>query len=347
MKAKFFKTKIEVEPPRKTRKLTGTRFGSVLGVNPWNTPFKAWCEMTNVYHEPFEDNKYTIAGKTIEPIIIDYLKNVYGLNLASPDEIWGDEYFSKYKGDFFPENEIFGGMWDALIQDDNGVTTGVVEVKTSGRPQDWVDGVPDHYLLQVGLYADLLGVDKMLVVVGLLNEKDYILPNLFEPNAENILMFELSLSEVLPNINHLVSEAERFYRELVLEGVSPLISEDDAPLVAELKTSLENIDELGEDYQSNFDELDQILDKVERLEKELRMEKQRLKVLEKAVREHGIKKLEENPDLETIKFETKNRVWQIRKGVRRSIDKKLMKEDGILDKYEVEKVTYRMTNKSR
>ena len=57
-------------PPKRVRKLTGTRFASVLGLNRWNTPFQTWCEITGAYREPFEETIYTRAGKAIEPLQI-------------------------------------------------------------------------------------------------------------------------------------------------------------------------------------------------------------------------------------------------------------------------------------
>ena len=65
---------------------------SVLGLNEYQTPFGAWCEITKLVKLPFEDTKYTIAGKAIEPKLIDYMKasgkiktEVYGTaNLPSP-----------------------------------------------------------------------------------------------------------------------------------------------------------------------------------------------------------------------------------------------------------------------
>ena len=54
----------------KPKKITGTRLGAVLNLNTWKTPFQAWCEITRVAEPPFEGNKYTEAGKAIEPKLI-------------------------------------------------------------------------------------------------------------------------------------------------------------------------------------------------------------------------------------------------------------------------------------
>ena len=57
--------KIQIIPPKRPKKLTGTRFATILGLNPWSTPFEIWCEVTRTYQKPFEDTIYTIAGTTV------------------------------------------------------------------------------------------------------------------------------------------------------------------------------------------------------------------------------------------------------------------------------------------
>ena len=95
---------IKVDPPKRPKKCTGTRFASILDLDRWNTPFKTWCAITRTYEEPFVENKYTIAGKTIEPKIIDYLNKVcfFG-DLKSPTDIYGKDYFKKTWGDKSPK----------------------------------------------------------------------------------------------------------------------------------------------------------------------------------------------------------------------------------------------------
>ena len=61
---------ILAEPPKKPKKITATRFATVMGLNPYKTEFETWCEITRTYEKPFEDSIYTIAGKAIEPNVI-------------------------------------------------------------------------------------------------------------------------------------------------------------------------------------------------------------------------------------------------------------------------------------
>jgi len=57
--------RVEITPPKRCKKLTGTRFAAALGLDRWTTPFEVWCAVTRTYEKPFEDNKYTIAGKSL------------------------------------------------------------------------------------------------------------------------------------------------------------------------------------------------------------------------------------------------------------------------------------------
>lgn len=94
---------IKTTPPKKPKKMTGTRFASVLGMNKWSTPFEMWCAISRVYEKPFEDTIYTIAGKTIEPKQAQFMKDTYFMtNLITPTDKFGPDYFKKTYGDFFP-----------------------------------------------------------------------------------------------------------------------------------------------------------------------------------------------------------------------------------------------------
>ena len=111
---------IQIAPPKKTKKITGTRFATILGLNPWSTAFEMWCAITKTYEKPFEDTIYTIAGKTIEPKQADHMRKSYGMEITAPADVWGEDYFNKTWGDFFPDNKHLGGMWDYLSKDENG-----------------------------------------------------------------------------------------------------------------------------------------------------------------------------------------------------------------------------------
>ena len=125
---------IVIAPPKRPKKLTGTRFASIMGLNPWSTPFEIWCAVTRTYEEPFEDTKYTLAGKAIEPKQAEYMKQAYFMsNLVTPTDAFGENYFKKTYGDFFHEYETFGGPWDYLLCGHAGKPTTVRDMTTTTR----------------------------------------------------------------------------------------------------------------------------------------------------------------------------------------------------------------------
>lgn len=112
--------RIQIAPPKRTKKITGTRFATILGLNPWSTAFEMWCAITKTYEKPFEDTIYTVAGKTIEPKQARYMEQSYGMDIVRPSDVWGEDYFNKTWGDFFPESKHLGGMWDYLMKGEDG-----------------------------------------------------------------------------------------------------------------------------------------------------------------------------------------------------------------------------------
>ena len=93
---------LQVAPPKKTKKVTGTRFATILGLNPWSTSFEMWCAITKTFELPFEDTVYTLAGKAIEPKQAEYMQKSYGMEIITPTDKYGEDYFKKTWGRFLP-----------------------------------------------------------------------------------------------------------------------------------------------------------------------------------------------------------------------------------------------------
>ena len=171
----------------KPKKITGMRFAAVLGLNPFDSPFGAWCELTRTAPKPFERTAAMVAGEVIEPKLLDFARSKARLSIIEPADIWGRDYKNATNYDFFPEDPIFGGMWDARIQD-KGVVVGILEAKTSSNPVMWKDEVPEAYALQAQLYAYLSGCFYYHFVVGFM-EPEYIeKPKLFVPDDDNTII---------------------------------------------------------------------------------------------------------------------------------------------------------------
>lgn len=332
---------IQITPPKRTKKVTGTRFATILGLNPWSTPFEMWCAITKTYEKPFEGTIYTIAGKTIEPKQAEYMKKSYGMDLITPTDRYGQDYFNKTWGDFFPENPYFGGMWDYLGVDENGTVDTVLEMKTTKRIEDWQNDAPEYYALQAALYAYLLGVDNVIMVASFLEEKDYEDPSKFVPNIKNTITVEFKVSERYPDFERMVAEVKSWWGEYVTGGISPVYDEKkDAEILAALRTHNltpdTDIDALIKEAESLKTEVDKAATAIADKEK-------RLKEINDIIKEHAMKQFRDGDKKVEIKGSTYT--WTVSRSETSTIDKKALEADGLFEKYQKKSEQYRMTVK--
>ena len=334
---------IEVTPHKKPKKITATRFATILGLNPWSTEFEVWCEITKTYQKPFEDTIYTIAGKTIESKQIEYMRNAYGMyNLKTPTDIYGADYFKKTWGDFFHDTQVLGGMWDSLLVDGKGKPEAVLEFKTTKRAEDWANDVPEYYALQAALYAYLLGVDDVIMVASFLEPTDYEHPENFTPSANNTITVEFKVSERYPDFGWMVAQANAWWENHVVTGISPDYDEKkDAEILKALRTNNlspdTNIDALIAEAESLKAELEAVYASVADKEKMLKaLTEQIKKTLVGAFRPNDV----------AVEHKGGQYIWSVSKTESYELDKAAIQADGLFDKYSRKKETYRINTKS-
>lgn len=336
-KIKWVDKHIEIEIPTKTKKITGTRFATILRLNPWSTPFEMWCAITKTYEKPFEDTIYTIAGKTIEPKQAQYIKESYGLNLISPTDQYGENYFNKTYGDFFADNAHYGGMWDYLGVNENGKVDTVFEMKTTKRIEDWQENVPEYYSLQAALYGYLLGVDNVVMVASFLMPSDYENPNDYKPSIDNTITIEFKISEKYPDFKEKIKQTEEWWKKYISTGISPDFDEEkDAEILKALRTV--SVDTTSTDIADIINEAEIIKKEIDNVEDSIKDKSNRLKVLTDIIKNFAIDHLGN----EDKKIEIKGNIYNF--SVSKTISKPKaiyddiqMKADGIFDKY----VTFR------
>lgn len=333
--------RIQIEPPKKTKKITGTRFATILGLNPWSTDFEMWCAITKTYEVPFEDTVYTLAGKAIEPKQAKYMEQSYGMDIIRPADVWGEDYFSKTWGDFFPDNPHLGGMWDYLMKDEDGKVEAVLEMKTTKRVEDWQNDIPEYYALQAALYAYLYGVDNVIMVASFLDEKDYTDPESYQPNATNTITAEFKVSERYPDFEDKIVQVENWWTEHVDMGISPPYDEKkDAEILKALRTTT----------LSPETDIKELLIEAEELKKELDEahagvadKETRYKQLSELIKEYALKSFSESD--KKVEVKGISLAWTVSRSETISVDKDALKADGLLDKYSKKSEIYRMTVK--
>lgn len=311
--------RIKVDPPKKPKKCTATRFATILGLNAWATPFSAWCEITRTYEAPFEDSIYTIAGKVIEPKIIKYLNDVMFMDIKSPTDVYGEDYFKKTWGDFFPDQKELGGMWDAI--GDNFV----VEIKTTKRAEDWAIDVPIYYKLQACLYAYLLGFDNVVMTASFLEDKDYANPEAFEPSYKNTKIYEFKVSEAFPTFEDTyVKPALKFWRDHVETGISPEFDEKrDAEILKVLRKNTVEVED--QDISKLIAEADKLQEAIDKAEAKIEDKKKRLKEIDDTVKKYMSNQFRDGD--KKVEIGGKKYTWTLTKSERSSLDSKALKEE--------------------
>lgn len=334
---------IEIDPPKRTKKLTGTRFATVLGLNPWSTPFEIWCEVTKTYQKPFEGTIFTEAGKTIEPKQAEYMKKSYFMSsLVTPTDVWGEDYFKKTWGDFFPETKVLGGMWDYLNTDKQGNTTAVLEMKTSKRVEDWKDDIPEYYALQAALYAYLLKTDQVIMVASFLEDAYYEHPENFVPSAKNTIVRPFKVSERYPNFykTH-VLPALNWWKKYVESGISPDYDEKkDAEILKELRKKV--VDTTAEDAEDLMAEAEALKDEIDAATAAIADKEKRLKAITDAWKKESIATLEQDTGYKQVSNAGRKWDWVVTRSEKMTLDTDAMKADGIYEKYLKPTTSYTM-----
>lgn len=337
--------RIQIEPPLKTKKITGTRFATILGLNPWSTPFEMWCAITKTYEKPFEDTIYTSAGKTIEPKQAEYMEKSYGMDIIRPSDVWGEDYFNKTWGDFFAEKPRLGGMWDYLMIGEDNQIEAVLEMKTTKRLEDWQDDVPEYYALQAALYAYLLNVDDVIMVASFLEEKDYSEPESYKPNSTNTITVEFKVSERYPDFKDKVTEVENWWTNHVDTGVSPEYDEKkDAEILEVLRTNSLSPDT---DVEALIKEAEALKSEIDTVTAGVSKQEKRLKKVNDLLKEHAQKQFRDGDkkvEIKGLKY-----CWTLAKtdSTKTVYNDEALKNDGVYDKYVSVQPTsgYRMTVK--
>ena len=333
--------RLQIAPPKRTKKITGTRFATILGLNPWSTAFEMWCAITKTFELPFEDTIYTVAGKTIEPKQAEYMKKSYGMELISPTDRYGADYFNKTWGDFFVDNPHLGGMWDYLAVDEEGKVDTVLEMKTTKRIEDWQNDVPEYYALQAALYAYLLGVDNVIMVASFLEEKDYNDPAKFVPNIKNTITVEFKVSERYPDFAEKVATVEKWWADYVDTGVSPAFDEKkDTEILKALRTHNLTPDT---DITALIAEAESLKTEVDKATAAIADKEERLKEVNDIIKEHAMKQFREGDKKVEVKGSTYT--WTVSRSETTTINKKALEADGLLEKYQTKTEQYRMTVK--
>lgn len=330
--------------PKSKLKITGTRLAGVLGLNRWNTPFQMWCEITKAARPAFEDTIYTLAGKAIEPKQIAYVKEKISPNIMDPKEFFGLRY-EEMKYDFYPEDKIYGGMWDAKLVRKSGKVSDVFEFKSTKRAEDWLEHPPTYYLLQAMEYAYKEGAKRAHLVVSFLEDDDYNHPENFVVTDDNTQIFSYDMNSTFISLEDgsittvedgshfsfewLIHLANIWYDKHIRTGFSPEFDEvKDKEYLDILRTSKPQNDLDDNDLVAKANELIAKIDAIKKETGLAELEKQ-LKACEEGIKKQLTSQMGENDTKAVLANYTLSKT--VKQVV--SFNEEAMKADGVFDRY--------------
>ena len=339
--------RIIIEPPKRTKKITGHRFPSILQLNKYQTPFGAWCEITGLATLPFEDNKYTIAGKTIEPKQIDYAKQKFP-NIKSMEEYYGNTINDYRYSNFKDLNTIFDGVRDFVSVKNDGITIAMVgECKTSSKPQEWANNnVPIDYLCQGMLYAYLDKLDKILYVSSFLQPMDYNHPDQYVVNDVNTKFTVKKLNECflpLPTgengtIELAIQYCEDWWKNHVDAGISPEFDEVlDKPYLDIIRASQPSNDNELEDVCSTAIALVKEIEFL-KISSGIKAKEKELKILEADIKAHMMERELTNCGAYTLSAKNDKKFDE---------DRFAKEQPTLYNKYTEDVVSYKLTKNAK
>lgn len=341
------KTIVLSEPPKQRLRITGHRFASVLGLNQYQSPFGAWAEITKLVKLPFEDSKYTIFGKTVEPKLIDMVRNKFP-NVMSIEEYYGNN-IEKYRwNNFIDESNIFGGIIDAVAtKEDMKTIIAIIECKSSSKPHLWSNNnVPIEYLLQGCEYSYLKGLDRVMFICCFPQEIDYNHPEKFVPNETNTIMVVKKLKDVritMPSgeiitFDQAIEYCEQWWEKYIETGISPEFDE---------KLDKQYLDIIRTSQPINDNSLEELCEQAIELEEELCELKEKYNIDEK---EKELKTILDNikqgmiDSLQDGETKTSCGCYKLSGSVSKKFDSTSFKKahPKTYDKYCKETITYRL-----
>lgn len=137
----------------KKGRIGGSQIGTILGLNPFESPLQLWCEFTG-RTEPKEENHFMRQGRRLEPVIAEMFKERFPDYECTPvNQLWG--YSGNDKFIVTPDYKVTAR--DLMAENLLGLT----EFKVSRLKGNWgEDTAPDAALVQLHWQLGIGGIKK-------------------------------------------------------------------------------------------------------------------------------------------------------------------------------------------
>lgn len=239
------------------KKITGSRFASILKLNQYTSPVQAWCTIVNIYKEDMDPTLANV-GNCIEPKIREYVSSLTNIKFKTyiPSQInWNvfkDDVFGgipdgepiNEKGEFaydigLPMLEIKTSSEDKLAyenvngslrmkKDKNGYP---IVKEIGGKKKTWyLDGkfkISNEYRFQLLLYLYLRKAKNGMFAVAFLKPEDYAHPENFDPKTHEIYIANLKIDNEY-NLKTAIEYGREWYKKYIIDNhFSMILDEND------------------------------------------------------------------------------------------------------------------------
>lgn len=302
-----------ITPPDKrfVRKISGTSFAGIVGMSPWDTSFTAACKCFGMCDEDISGKPAVVAGKVLEEVIIEHCRH---LGVVPASEVFEPRTgtHDEWPSDF--DDPDFVGHLDGMMADGSAV----VEVKTTGRPEDWSDGVPMHYWLQASLYAHFMGVDDIVFLVGILSDEDRRNPLNWDP-AGHVYRVDVKKH---PDTEKLIQQARSIHQAFLYSTEVPLMCDKNLASDRELMDYFRARLVAGGELFDMACELAEVENRIRDIEAEHKDLYDKAKTLRDSLKTAMASS-------ERDQVTTQAGTYKLIKTTRRTLDKALLIEDGL------------------
>lgn len=223
----------------------GSDASVIMGKNPYRSILQLWEEKTGKLPVTDDGNEYTYWGNVMEPIIRKEFMNRTGLKVRQKHAMIIHKDYPYLFADV-----------DGIVTDERGEKC-IFEAKTASqyKAEQWEDGVPEEYILQVQHYLEVCGMDKAYIA-ALIGGNKFVFHIIYRDD-------EL--------IRNLISREKEFWEGCVLTDTEPVMDDSDATrdyLNQKYSDPIEGSIQLQEDMKSVLAEYQDVDCKVKKLEKQ-------------------------------------------------------------------------------
>lgn len=223
----------------------GSDASVIMGKNPYRSILQLWEEKTGKLPVTDDGNEYTYWGNVMEPIIRKEFMNRTGLKVRQ-----------KHAMIFHKDYPYLFADVDGIVTDERGEKC-IFEAKTASqyKAEQWEDGVPEEYILQVQHYLEVCGMDKAYIA-ALIGGNKFVFHTIYRDD-------EL--------IRNLISREKEFWEGCVLTDTEPVMDDSDATkdyLNQKYSDPIKASIQLQEDMKSVLAEYQDVDCKIKELEKQ-------------------------------------------------------------------------------